>query len=530
MEKILRTDSAYQAIDKINANFEEGGGGSGDVLAKGNLVGDGTNFVFAYFNATPGSLIHIDFGGNWGDVGGTSYNKVAVGYRDDELNYHALLLIPCGQTINDDGCEVIMSTGYADEVHDMYLAVRAPSGTAVPYTISSRNPAMRVYYAEEMADTVRKVKDRQKNDNCLTFTMATDIHYRDGQAGPFINPCAAISMGENMAEFANLVRLDNVVCLGDVIDGTKTAKQSMSEIGDIIRIFGWVKYPLVFAVGNHDDNRYYSSGVGERMFTQQEVVANIVAPVDERTSIGGAMAGCNYFRDVERNKVRIIVLIGGDFNGNYNFTSTTQTWLSETLASMPDGYKAIILTHIPPVRSHCWDNTQYQGGAEIASIIQGAGDKVICVFQGHTHLDNTFMSPYVAVMTSSQKCYVLSNLSGAPEDSVFPTRTGYDYREDLWNAVVVDLDNKIINVIRFGAGVDRYIHYTPISVSSGGSTTLTPSVITATAWHVRDSESSSISVSSGTVTVASGATSGSRLSVRAADADGNFEFWSIKVV
>lgn len=52
----------------------------------------------------------------------------------------------------------------------------------------------------------------------------------------------------------------------------------------------------------------------------------------------------------------------------------------------------------------------------------------------------------------------------------------------------------------------------------------------AAVWHVRGSESSSISITSGgVVTVAAGATSGARLTARAADSNGNYEFWVIKV-
>ncbi len=196
---------------------------------------------------------------------------------------------------------------------------------------------------------------------------------------------------------------------------------------------------------------------------------------------------------------------------------------------MPSGYKAVIITHVPPYPAQVWGGSGYTGGSDTATIIANNVDNVIAVFQGHTHLDNIFLSPYVAVSISSEKCYTLEVTSSAPEDSVFPARYANDYRQDLFDVVVINQTLQLVACIRFGAGVDRYIHYTPISVSAGGSTTLTPSVITATAWHVRDSESSSISVSSGTVTVASGATSGSRLSVRAADADGNFEFWVIKV-
>ena len=116
----------------------------------------------------------------------------------------------------------------------------------------------------------------------------------------------------------------------------------------------------------------------------------------------------------------------------------------------------------------------------------------------------------------------------APEGAWFPIRTPGSYSEDLWDGVVVDKENGLISCIRFGAGVDRYIHYTPVEIAAGGTTTLTPSCITADSWETRASETD-ISIASGTVTIAAGATSGSRLTAIAKDADGNMEIWCIKV-
>ena len=94
---------------------------------------------------------------------------------------------------------------------------------------------------------------------------------------------------------------------------------------------------------------------------------------------------------------------------------------------------------------------------------------------------------------------------------------------------MVDKVNSFLSCIRFGAGVDRYVHLTPVEVSAGGTTTLTPSVLTASSWETRESEASSISIEGGVVSVDSGATSGARLTAICKDASGNMEFWIIKV-
>ena len=528
MEKILKTDSAYDAIDKINANFAQVPDYDSVTLGSGSIAGAGTSFSFAYIDgAKPGDLIHVDLGSNWADVSLSSSNsKLVIGYRNDDSTKHSMMMVYIGETIQSSGYDVYVSPGYAADFKDIYIGIRAASGTIVPYTVTRiSQDKMKAMFIEEMADTVAKVKDRQLNDNCLTFALATDIHYRSNNGGNVLAPYAAIDMATNIREFARRVRLDNVVCLGDVIDGLSTAFQSKCDAQDLMRAFAGIKAPLLNVVGNHDDNRYFGTGNGDRIFTQQEIVGNFIVPIDERSSIGGAMAGCNYYRDLERNKVRLIALMGINFSGSYNYTTETQEWLSATLSSLPDGWKAVVFIHVPLLPAQTWSETSYTGGGSIADIIEAAGDKVICVFEGHTHLDNTFVNPFLAIMSSSAKCYQLSDLTGAPEDSVFPTRAADDYREDLWNAVVIDQENDIVNVIRFGAGVDRYVHITPVEVSV--TTTLTPSVVTPASWTTRESED--VSVVEGIVIVGAGATPGSRLTVRAVDANGNMEIWAIKV-
>lgn len=532
MHKILKTDSAYDAIDKINANFAQVPDYDAVTLATGDIGGNGTTFAFAYVGGVrPGDLLHVDLGPNWTDVSlSPSYSKLVIGYRNADDTKHSMMMVFIGETVQSSGYDVYVSPGYAEDFKDIYIGIRALSGTLVPYTVTRiTQDKMKPMFVDEMADTVAKVKDRQLNDNCLTFALCTDIHYRSNNGGNVLSPYAAIDMGTNIREFARRVRLDNVVCLGDVIDGLSTAFQSKCDAQDLMRAFGGANKPLMNVIGNHDDNRYYSSGNGDRIFTREEIVGNFIVPVDERTSIGGAMAGCNYYRDVERNKVRLVVLMGINFSGAYWYTTETKDWLSSTIASLPSGWKAVVFLHVPLLPEQTWSNTSYNGAGDIADILKNAGDKVICVFEGHTHLDNTFVNPFPAIMSSSQKCYILSDLTGAPEDSVFPTRAADDYREDLWNAVVIDQDNGIVNVIRFGAGVDRYVHTVPVEVAAGGTETLTPSVITADSWTTRASESSSISVAAGTVTVDAGATPGDRLTVRAVDSEGNQEIWAVLV-
>lgn len=513
-------------------------GGGGSNFISDSFTGNGDTAVYYYFDAKPGDYLHIDFpDGNWSMSSrqSESYYRLFFGWRDNNGTLHSMGGI-CYEpwTIQANGYDLYVSEG-ADDLKDVYLGFRAASGTVVPFIITWLSKTeMKDYFADEMTDTVEKVRARQGNQ-AATIIVCTDIHYRDIYEGyrPFA-PFAAHGAGLAMKELARRVRIDNLVCMGDAIDGLWDAAQGKMDARDVARILSGPDVPVLYSIGNHDDNRYYSKNSGDRAFTAKEIHAEFIQQVDERTSVGGAMQGCNYYRDIERLGLRLIVLMSINFNKQYYYTTDTQNFLTATLNSMPEGYKAVIFTHTPLLNSHTYSTAQtINGGSAVSSIIESNREKVIGLFYGHTHFDNQWMSPFVEINEGCSKVYnpEAGTFPGttAPEGAYFAERAAGDYREHLWDAVVIDKVNSLLSCIRFGAGVDRYVHISPVEVAAGGTTTLTPSVLTASSWETRTSEASSISIASGVVSVDAGATSGARLTAICKDASGNMEFWIIKV-
>lgn len=535
METIYKTDNAYQAIDKINANFAEAGTGGGETIKiEGVITGNGNNFVYYYFPAKPGDYMHVEFpNGSWDTTNSRdSYNRLVFGWVDNNNTNHSMAEISRESWVVPlYGYDLYVSDGVTN-MKEAYLAFRAASGVIVPFIISwlSRD-SMKSYFSDEMADSVEKVRARQGN-GCITFPVCSDIHYRDIQEGyrPFA-PFAAPGMALTMKELARRVRLDNIVCLGDAIDGLWSANRGKMDARDLMRFFSGIGVPLLYAIGNHDDNRYFANEGGDRAFTAGEIHAEFIQNTDERTSVGGPMQGCNYYRDVDRLKLRLIVLMSINFNKAYQYTTETQDFLTATFASMPAGYKALIFTHTPLTATQSYTGTSFPGGGTIETIIKNNLDKFICLFFGHTHFDNFYMTPFPEVNIGCAKVYNTeygTAGAAAPEGAYFCERAAGDYREQLWDTVVVDQTNALLSLIRFGAGPDRYIHYNPVTVAAGGTTTLTPSCITADSWETWASETA-ISIASGMVSVAAGTASGTRLTAIAKDADGNMEIWVILV-
>ena len=538
MKRILKTDKAYTAIDKINDNFDEV---YGDESFDGSVTGDGNNWVYYDFSASAGDYYRIQFpNGTWTTASSREgYNKLMLTYlKSDGTTLYSAEIVREPWPIQDYGYDFIVSSYGTStlEVTKVRVYIRATSGVTVPFTITKLSTEhVKSYFEPEVRNVVYSVRTFQTSP-CFNFALCSDLHYLDLEEGyrPFA-PYSPLGMFVNMKEVARHIRLDNVICLGDMIDGRWSAAVAMRHADEQMTFMKNVGVPIIYAIGNHDDNRYWSQQGGDRRLTSGEMHSYFIQPVDERAGVDGTMNGCNYYRDIDRFKIRLIVILGITFTGSYGFTSDTTTWFSDVMDSIPAGYKAIIFTHEPVRTDWNWANTSAISGAStISSTIVSNIDKVIGFFFGHTHIDNVYLDPFVAVNIGCQKVYNNSDGtnppgSSAPEDCWWPVRAAGDARENLWDVVSIDQTNEVIACIRFGAGVDRYIHYTPIVVAAGGTVTLSPAYITADTWHVRDSESSSISISSGVVTVSSGATPGSRLTARAADADGNFEYWAIKV-
>ena len=534
MRTIEKTDYAYSAIDKINKNFadlEAGmGGGTSEIIEKGDYIGRGTSFVRKNFDVAVGDFVRIEFpNGNWTDPEGvsTSYAKLAVGYLDGEDVTHTLFLVNIGQTIQP-GYDIYISPALVDVFSSLYIYIRAQTDDVIPFVLR-RISAERIkdYYRAEMLDTVNKVRARISTD-CVTFAVVTDIHYRSYQNGAVVAPYLFMESCINIAELHRHVRLDNVVCMGDIIDGRTSAIQSIRDADDSMGALSGIETPFFFSLGNHDVNRYYSENAGEtgdRILTPTEIYSLYFQPLDERR-VAGAENGMNYYRDIDRLKVRLVVLKSCTDAGQYAYSSATADWFESLIADTPNDWKVVVFTHVPLLPSHGYNGAS-AFNAKINTALQS--DKVITLFEGHVHGDNVFATPNWAVQVGCNKSVNFDPTSSAwPEDELLFTRTGGTATEDLWDACVVDPTNALLSCIRFGAGIDRYIHYNPVTVAAGGSATLTPSIITAVSWETRASETA-ISIASGVVSVADGTASGTRLMAAAKDSDGNMEIWCIKV-
>ena len=418
-------------------------------------------------------------------------------------------------------------TGLAsDNVQDALAEVSNMAKTSVD--VSSQ-------YADEVIRVVNKAKSLS-DEPCLTFAAITDIHYDyNGNTDP--PPAASKKVFDesvrNMKAVALRTRMDAVISMGDMIDGNVSKATGRKQAAHMVSQFLSVERPFYIALGNHDNNMDgYSTPTNTDYFTRAEMREIFMDFMDDAEFCSDGYK-TDFYKDFDRFKIRLIVIYGnsgtysGGKPGDYSFGDDTRAFLYTSLDTLPTGYKAIVITHVPPIANWLYSNKATTGGESgsttvngttinggVKGIINAFADDVIVMFYGHSHEDNVWATPYNGIGICCNRSTANNGTVGFwRENGYMPSRSSSDKTADLWDFVMVKPVSKVIELIRFGAGCDRTLHYEPIECAAGSSVTLTPRNASGGNWGVRTSDGESISVSAGVASISAGATVGTLLQV-----------------
>lgn len=374
-------------------------------------------------------------------------------------------------------------------------------------------------YEAEMTDTMNKVS-AMKDDIDLLFVVSTDIHYEQPQYKvvekngvtynvPLKNGYSSnhadtfTPMMSNHKEFLRRadnagINVDAVVNLGDFYEGRRvdytvggvtvmTAKDIVTEyISRMTAPYKELKsmynVPLIFALGNHDDNVDEDQGwIPNSLGVLYDwFLSGTVDPVNKNTN----SSGLDYYIDYASAGIRVVVLwceeslsdSGGyyakDVN-NWTIPSASLTYLQNCVSSLPTGYKVLILSHTHPHQSRGTNG----GTNDLMNYVNENSDKFIGYIFGHSHVDFALGYPIPSY----------SLLSGKQESGSGVLHTDSN---DIWNVVAVDTTHKTINIIRFGgvsnneSDLDKVIHYEMIGGVKGQSYSFEPTISGVTSWGI----------------------------------------------
>lgn len=320
--------------------------------------------------------------------------------------------------------------------------------------------AIESYFEEEVSDTVDKVRELM-TEPCLTFALITDSHYNSMDTTVFPNAI------KNIKAINKEIRLDGILCAGDVTDGNATKTVTKGLLADFMPLMRRTGLPVYFSAGNHDSNAY---GSNSYYFTNTEMYKYYYSHSDNVVFADEDSYGVNFYKDFDEYNVRLISLdaTNTDYGTtpHYRYPANTTTWFDTTLNATPSGYMVILLTHLSPYSEHN-NGVAPENASTVISTIETWLDNgnTLISFIGHNHYDYAFTSPYLEVITNCNlfvdldEDVVADGTGTLPEGAVQWAREYGTITEDCFDIIVIRPLSNAVDMIRFGAGEDRSFTY-----------------------------------------------------------------------
>ena len=328
--------------------------------------------------------------------------------------------------------------------------------------------------------------------NAVSFAWASDTHIPDNDNG------RTNDIGKVMARVLDNCNIPFAVITGDVATRASypteaeyvvQQKQLEEHLAPL-----WGTDRLLITLGNHDGCYGDSSGYYRKQFSPERMWQTYFRShaLDFRRVF--SEDGLYYYVDNIPQKTRFIILNSNyageysvDGNGlavNNRFSTSCYgqaqlDWLSSVALDMPEGYGALIFTHVPFNVTYTVDKAQligiidaYNGkkafsGSYTAGVngwsnssvnvnFSDAKGEIIAVVAGHVHGDS--------VDTDTASCPVITILSAGasanePYNESAPVRTKGSDTETSFDIVTVNRKTRTIYCTRIGAGSDRSISY-----------------------------------------------------------------------
>ena len=312
------------------------------------------------------------------------------------------------------------------------------------------------WYNDEVSRVCQKVNSLEYD---MVFAMATDSHL-DNSMEDFAENIKAVSSEVNFKCFAHM---------GDFLNGNlprsvtkKVLKEQMALYLDAV-----APKPFYPAQGNHDgfwgDMAIDSEWFEATNFTNE--YKNVTRPEGKQY----------FYADFEEEKVRFIIVgtffyegfdDGTPFKKRDGIDDAQAQWLENEAFNVKEGWTVFLFSHEVPLygfeEKSKYEETPIHNGARIfQSLVKKSKENKFDVavwFIGHHHGDNHVCIDGINFVTvASQTAYV---------PQLWPMKFGYyperelnTKTEDLWEIAVWNKKEKTVNLIRFGAGVDRVVNY-----------------------------------------------------------------------
>lgn len=165
-----------------------------------------------------------------------------------------------------------------------------------------------------------------------------------------------------------------------------------------------------------------------------------------------------------------VAFINTNYLNAYVLAEDTKTWFINTVLNT--NKLVVLCEHMSTQANQNFSNTipsatRSEAINNAISTFISNGGKFIQLF-GHTHCDYAFTNPWLSIASTCGK-FEQANVDSESIRAitgydttyglVSPSRTEGNATEQAWDVVVISPTSRKINIIRFGAGVDREFSY-----------------------------------------------------------------------
>lgn len=337
-------------------------------------------------------------------------------------------------------------------------------------------------YVVAEANNVARTIMRLPSEHTVTFAVISDAHVNYGDVYAENTQTAVRHAAAAIDIIASQVGVDFMVNLGDNLYGANTnvddAENEQLILNKII-FDAFRSHPNFRLVGNHDANLYDACIPTSHIYAMNGKYNDF-----DDTGVT-PMRGFGY-KDFSGYKLRVIGLNTSDYindKGGFGMSDEQKVWFMKALdlSDKADGaeWKTLILSHFPlDYPSGDYNTpadvtailTAYQTGTAV-NIDAGSYDyaaknvaHIIANIHGHVHnFSRGIMSTGILRVSTPNTCFYNNGAAGDGISDYLPNEI-YDKiagtAEDTTVTVYsIDLINKVIYSVNYGAGYDREISY-----------------------------------------------------------------------
>ena len=324
------------------------------------------------------------------------------------------------------------------------------------------------YLEDEAQDTADKIKNAC-TEGAYVIGFVTDSHYGISSSAFTTNWDTTAKTFKRVNE---LRRFDLLIHGGDMADGNVTKADTSAILSRFVSDLRGINPDAMMLSGNHDDNLTYYKANGTGFISRAERRA-IYANGCEGARLLDYSA---WYKDIPWLGLRVI---GLDYlmddstytNHSYwGFTTEQIEWVRDTALNTSN--QVVFFSHGPCTTEYGYGRdgvpTTVRNGDALRGVIESFisnGGTVVGFFHGHTHWD--FIGQYsqtngfkeVSTGRSVMDTWTIANITYHPEGVVFKEKTANTVTQELWDAIVIKPQSRVVNIIRFGAGGDRTFTY-----------------------------------------------------------------------